>query len=194
MAPIPDTIGNVKLIHQQTPALCAELDRRLCGWVPDFTGTLLFLCVHDKLLLIRKKRGHGAGKINAPGGKIDAGETPVDCAVRETREEVGIHVRNPSLMAELRFIDRIDAQWYGYVFVANDYRGTPVESAEAEPFWVSTDAIPYADMWEDDRIWLPEILAGRPVRGDFLFESGKLLSYAMRGWLPSALPRRGDRQ
>ena len=38
------------------------------------------------------------------------------------------------------------------------------------------DAIPYGEMWEDDRIWLPEILAGRPVRGDFLFESGRLLS------------------
>ena len=51
---------------------------------------------------------------------------------------------------------------------------------EAKPFWVPLDAIPYAAMWEDDCIWLPEILAGRPVRGDFLFESGKLLSYALQ--------------
>ncbi len=163
-----------------TPRLRTELERRLRGWTPDFIGTLLFLCANGKLLLIRKKRGHGVGKINAPGGKIDVGETPRDCALREMREEVGIRALNPTPMAELRFVDRVDAQWLGYVFVAGDYRGKPVETAEARPFWVSLDAIPYGDMWEDDRIWLPEILAGRPVRGDFLFESGKLLSYALR--------------
>ena len=164
------------------PELREELETRLDGWRPEFTGTLLFLRAQGQLLLIRKKRGHGAGKINAPGGKIDGRESPLDCAVRETREEVGVRVLDAKLMAELRFVDRIDAQWFGYVFVATEYAGTPVETAEAQPFWVSINAIPYADMWEDDRIWLPEILAGRPVRGDFLFESGRLLSYALREW------------
>lgn len=164
------------------PALRAELDRRLQGWRPEFTGTLLFVCAHERLLLIHKKRGHGAGKINAPGGKVDAGETPLDCAVRETREEVGVRPLAPVLMAELKFVERVDAQWLGYVYLARDYEGDPVETAEANPFWVPLDSIPYGQMWEDDRIWLPEILAGRAVRGEFLFESGKLLSYELRDW------------
>ena len=164
------------------PALRAELEARLDGWQPEFTGSLLFVCAGARLLLIRKKRGHGAGKINAPGGKVDAGETPLQSAIRETREEVGVLALKPAHMAVLRFVDRVDPQWLGYVFVAGNYEGTPVETDEAQPFWVSLDAIPYAEMWEDDRIWLPEILAGRPVRGDFLFESGKLLSYALREW------------
>ena len=164
------------------PALRAELDRRLAGWRPEFTGTLLFVSTAGRLLLIRKKRGHGAGKINAPGGKVDAGETPLQSAVRETREEVGIRALAPAHMAVLRFVDRVDPQWLGHVFVARDYEGTPVETDEAQPFWVPLDAIPYDQMWEDDRIWLPEILAGRPVRGDFLFESGRLLSFALREW------------
>ena len=158
----------------------AELERRLQGWQPEFTGTLLFTVAGGELLLIHKKRGHGAGRINAPGGKVDAGETPLACALRETREEVGIRVRDASLMAELKFVDRVDAQWLGYVFVASEFEGTPVETPEARPFWVPLDRIPYHEMWEDDRIWLPELLAGRPVRADFLFESGKLLSYALR--------------
>ena len=164
------------------PSLRAELERRLDGWQPDYTGTLLFVRDGGRLLLIRKKRGHGAGKINAPGGKIDAGETPEESAVRETREEVGVRALNPVHMAVLRFVDRVDPQWLGHVFVAASHEGTPLETEEAEPFWVPLDAIPYAGMWEDDRIWLPEVLAGRPVRGDFLFESGKLLSYALREW------------
>lgn len=164
------------------PSLRAELELRLDGWQPDYTGTLLFVRDGGRLLLIRKKRGHGAGKINAPGGKIDAGETPEESAVRETREEVGVRALNPVHMAVLRFVDRVDPQWLGHVFVAASHEGTPLETEEAEPFWVPLDAIPYAGMWEDDRIWLPEVLAGRPVRGDFLFETGKLLSYALREW------------
>lgn len=163
-------------------ALQAELRRRLRGWQPRFVGTLLFLRAGGRLLLIRKKRGHGAGKINAPGGKLDAGETPLACALRETREEVGIEALDAKPMAELKFVDRVDDQWLGHVFVAGEYAGTPVETAEAQPLWVPLDAIPYDRMWEDDRIWLPEILSGRRVRGEFLFEAGRLLSYALGPW------------
>ena len=66
-------------------------------------ATLLFLIDRstDSVLLIRKKRGIGAGKINAPGGKIDPGETPAECAVRETREEVGLDLSDARLLGRL---------------------------------------------------------------------------------------------
>lgn len=159
------------------PALQSELRARLRTWRPDFAGTLTFVCVGGQILLIRKKRGHGAGKINAPGGKIDPGETPLACAIRETREEVGVEALNPSLMAELKFVDQADAQWLGYAFVARDFRGEPAETAEAEPFWAPLDQIPYDQMWEDDRIWLPKILAGQRIKAAFLFRAGKLLCH-----------------
>ena len=54
----------------------AELTRRLVDWRPDHIGTLTFLHQHGRVLLMRKKRGHGAGKINGPGGKLESGETP----------------------------------------------------------------------------------------------------------------------
>ena len=36
-------------------------------------ATLLFVCQGDEVLLMEKKRGHGAGLINGPGGKLEAG-------------------------------------------------------------------------------------------------------------------------
>jgi 8-oxo-dGTP pyrophosphatase MutT (NUDIX family) len=44
-------------------------------WEPSDIATLVFVFQSDQVLLIRKKRGLGAGKINAPGGKVDPGET-----------------------------------------------------------------------------------------------------------------------
>jgi len=57
-------------------------------WQPRERATLLFVIRGGEILLIRKLRGLGAGKINGPGGRIDAGETPLACAVREVEEEL----------------------------------------------------------------------------------------------------------
>ena len=45
-----------------------------------------------RLLLKRANRGISVGKWNAPGGKIEAGETPEECAQREVLEETGLSV------------------------------------------------------------------------------------------------------
>ena len=52
-------------------------------WQPDIEATLVFIHQGSRVLLIEKLRGIGMGKINGPGGKIDPGETPLECAVRE---------------------------------------------------------------------------------------------------------------
>ena len=161
-------------------ALLQELRQRLAGWRPQFIGTLMFIRDGHRVLLIRKQRGLGAGRINAPGGKVEAGESPLACAVRETREEIGVTVRQAALLAELRFVERVDQQWYGYAFVASDYDGVPTETVEATPHWFAADDIPYDEMWEDDRLWLPHVLAGRFVKANFLFESSAALAHELR--------------
>jgi 8-oxo-dGTP diphosphatase len=46
----------------------------------------LFVIRDGHILLIHKKRGLGAGKINGPGGRIDLGESPQECAVRKFKK------------------------------------------------------------------------------------------------------------
>lgn len=150
-------------------------------WAPEFVGTLMFVVSKQQVLLIHKKTGHGAGKINGPGGKIDPGETVVDCAVRETLEEVGIRALNPRCVLEMRFVEEDGPQWLGFACVANTYEGNPIESDEARPFWCGIESIPYSEMWPDDAIWLPRILSediSDPLVADFLFRDGVLLDYS----------------
>jgi 8-oxo-dGTP diphosphatase len=54
-------------------------------WTPRDRAVLLFVIRGGQALLIRKKRGLGAGKINAPGGRIEAGESPEEAAVHGAR-------------------------------------------------------------------------------------------------------------
>ncbi|MCA9510436.1 MAG: 8-oxo-dGTP diphosphatase [Myxococcota bacterium] len=140
-------------------------------WQPDEHATLCFVLRGRDVLLIRKKRGLGAGKINGPGGRLEPGETPLACAVRETREELGITPRGVEARGELRFQFTDGYRLHGHVFAARAFDGTPVETAEAAPLWTPVDAMPYEEMWEDDRLWFPHLLAGRWFDGRFLFDS-----------------------
>jgi 8-oxo-dGTP diphosphatase len=158
-------------------------------WRPDRVATLLFV-VHDgRILLIHKKRGHGAGKINGPGGMVEPGETPLACALRETFEEVGVQARGVTPLAELRFQDTDGTSLLGYAVLATDCDGTPHETAEAMPFWCPLGEIPYDAMWEDDRLWLPYLLDGAPVIGEFLMHGDRLIEHALRRTSAARLAR-----
>lgn len=140
---------------------------------------MLFIRQGDEVLLIRKKRGLGAGKINAPGGRLNPGETPLAAAVREVEEEVGLTPLEITPHGELRFEFVDGYRLLAHVFVARGHRGELVETDEALPFWCKLTALPYAEMWADDALWLPLVLAGRRIDGRFLFDGERMLGYAL---------------
>mgnify|MGYP001464149744 CR=1 FL=1 len=146
-------------------------------WVPEETATLMFVIKDEQILLIRKKRGLGAGKINGPGGRLEASESPEECAIRETREELIINPINVEFAGELFFHAEDMPRIHGFVFTATDYEGTPTETEEAIPLWFNIDEIPYGEMWEDDRHWLPQIIEGLRVDAWFTFAAESLLDY-----------------
>ncbi|HTE56424.1 MAG TPA: 8-oxo-dGTP diphosphatase [Kofleriaceae bacterium] len=153
------------------------------AWSPRERATLLYVIRNDQILLIRKKRGLGAGKINAPGGRVHDDEAPDRCAVREVQEELEVTPVGVEERAELsyQFVDGYSL--HVHAFVARDCMGHPQETAEAAPLWVPIEDIPYDQMWADDRIWMPLVLAGQRVRGWFLFEGDTLLGHRVTAGL-----------
>ena len=73
------------------------------AWKPTEYANLCFVMRGGQILLIRKKRGLGAGKINGPGGRLEKGETALESAVRETQEEVGVTPTGLEQIGELFF-------------------------------------------------------------------------------------------
>jgi 8-oxo-dGTP diphosphatase len=149
-------------------------------WEPGIRATLLFVVKDGRILLIEKKRGLGAGKINGPGGKIDPGETPIESAIRETQEELCVTPLNPRKCGELRFAMTMSPHILCHVFRADEVTGEPRETEEAIPLWTDVDAIPYARMWEDDRHWLPYLLCERGFLGRFVFREETMQSMDLR--------------
>lgn len=136
----------------------------------DWTeATLTYLIDGQDVLLIEKKRGHGAGNFNGPGGKLEDAETPKEAAVREFREETKIQVQDLEKVAELKFYFGGDPDQHVHVFITEDYEGSAEETEEARPEWFSIDNMPYSDMWPDDEVWMPKMFDGERFEAVFRF-------------------------
>ncbi len=143
-------------------------------WQGEMPATLMFVVQDGQILLIEKLRGIGKGKINGPGGKIDPGETPAQCVIRECQEELHITPKNPVKMGELWFAMSDIPDIHCHVFIATEFDGVPTATDEAIPVWTDIDKIPWERMWEDDLHWLPKMLEGRKFLGKFVFEVEKI--------------------
>jgi 8-oxo-dGTP diphosphatase len=147
------------------------------NWKPTEYANLCFVIRDGQILLIRKKRGLGAGKINGPGGRLEAGETAEQAAIRETQEEIGVTPTGLEHVGELFFQFLDGYKLHVAVFAASGCEGKLIETDEATPIWTDVGRIPYDEMWQDDPHWLPLVLKRTRFRGYFAFDVERLLSY-----------------
>jgi len=116
--------------------------------MPTNEATVCYLCAGGKVLLQRRAAGRlWAGRLNGPGGKIDAGETATTAIVREVQEETGVRLdaQRPAGSLDLRFGD------------------PPSQSLLVHVYGIHR--LPFDDLWPDMRYWLPLVLAGGKVSG-----------------------------
>jgi len=149
------------------------------NWAADLDATLLYVIRDERILLIEKKRGLGAGKLNGAGGKVDPGETDREAALREFEEELGATPLGAEKLGRVAFAVTSGDSILIHVYRADGLRGEPVETEEAVPVWASVDDMPYDRMWEDDRHWLPLLLEGRTFEVRTLFDGDRMLGFTM---------------
>ncbi len=143
-------------------------------FMPTF-ATLCYLWKRDRVLLLRKAEGlFGEGRWNAPGGKLLAGELPERGAAREMQEETGLKVNALRFCGLLNFYlgDKRELDQIVFVFSTKKSSGRVRDSREGELQWFPIKKMPYNEMWEDDRVWGPLLVAGKSFVGDFRFTDG----------------------
>jgi len=147
--------------------------------------TLCFILKNKKVLLQKKAKGRfGELKWNGPGGKLEGGETPEACVIREVKEETGLSVSNLKTCGTLHFYKdgkKDKPSIIVYVFLTDGFKGVPENLGEGELKWFEQDKLPFDQMWEDDRLWLPHVLAGKRVNGHFYFTGNfkKIFDYKL---------------
>lgn len=69
------------------------------------------------------------------------------------------------------FVDKDEWSQRSFGFVTNRWQGEPTASDELAPRWFDIDALPFDQMWEDARLWLPRALSGQFVDETYSFSS-----------------------
>ena len=147
-------------------------------------ATLCAILYNSQILLLKKSTGRfGEGKWNGAGGKLRSGENPIEGVIREVYEETGLKIKQPKHHGILKhyFGDRSKPAWVVHIFSAKEFLGKLMEGEEGILKWFPIEEIPYTEMWEDDRHWLPLLLDDKIFDGDFYFnkEATELHDYKL---------------
>lgn len=144
-------------------------------------ATLCYLKQNGKTLMIhriKKENDMHAGKWNGLGGKLEPGETPEECVIREVEEESGLRLENPKLRGVLTFPAFAEEEdWYAFVFVGTEFDGDLIDSQEGVLRWVPDDEVLDLNLWAGDRIFLPWLEGEKFFSGKFSYENGDLVAH-----------------
>ena len=108
------------------------------------------------LMLHRTKKKNDANhdKWLGIGGHIEPGETPMDCILREAREETGLHLEDCRYRGIVHFrSDRWEDEEM-YLFTATRFTGDIGPCDEGDLEWIDKDRLMSLTLWEGDRIFL----------------------------------------
>jgi 8-oxo-dGTP diphosphatase len=145
--------------------------------------TLCYLKRDGQTLMLHRSKRKGdihEGKWNGLGGKMEPGESPEECVLREVREESGLRLRDPRLRGVLTFPGFDGEQdWYVFLFTGTDFEGELKESGEGFLKWVPDDEVPRLPLWEGDKYFLGWLEQPYFFSGKFIYKTGKLENHSV---------------
>ena len=145
---------------EHVPRWIPSRPRMVTTTPPLKLATLVYALRDERVLLVRRNTEPNRGLWVAPGGKLEHGESPVECAVREMREETGLAIDRPVLRAVMTETSpRADYQWLTFIFVAWDFDGTFTPAPGVGEFrWVPVDEVTKLPIPPADAVFFPRLL------------------------------------
>lgn len=147
-------------------------------------ATLCYLRKNGKTLMLYRNRKPGdthKGKWNGLGGKLEAGETPEACSIREVKEESGLEVIDQQLKGVLTFpLFDGEEDWYVFVFLIKEFEGELGTCSEGDLAWIEDEKLLELNLWEGDREFLPWLEQEKFFSGEFVYKEKQLVDWQVK--------------
>lgn len=110
---------------------------------------------HKYLMLhrVKKEKDMNRDKWIGVGGKLEPGETPEECLLREVREETGLTLTSYLLRGIITFVSEEWGTEYMFLYTADGFSGRLSSCDEGELVWVDKNDIDKLNLWEGDRLF-----------------------------------------
>ena len=105
----------------------------------------------------KKKNDTNSGKWIGIGGKIEKGETPAECIIREVKEETGLSLKEPLYRGIIHFVSDVFESETMHLFTADKFEGEITECDEGDLKWIDKRKLSEYPMWEGDSLFLKQI-------------------------------------
>lgn len=143
-----------------------------------YASTACYLLKEDKVLLIKFNKKWG--QVYAPiGGKMEKGETPTECVIREFKEETGLELKNPKLKGISYWKDSTEG--IIFIYVAENFDGDLQESEEGRLEWVDIKELNNIKQFDMNTKFTRYVFEDGIFEGKFILDdSAKVLDYKIR--------------
>ena len=111
---------------------------------------------------VKKKNDINHDKWIGVGGGFEHGESPEECALRETFEETGLTLTDYRLRGIVTFDCEGQETLYMYLFTASAWTGELSECSEGDLEWVPKKKVYSLPIWEGDKLFFRLLEEGRP--------------------------------
>ncbi len=131
-----EEIYNGKILHVTKDTVLLEDGTEAIREVVHHPGgaCVVPLTESGEVLMVRQFRyPHHTETLEIPAGKLEYGEEPLTCAVRELKEEVGCETANMELLGSLFPTPAYDAEVI-YMYLASPVRELHTQSLDADEF------------------------------------------------------------
>lgn len=130
---------------------------------------------------IKKANDMHQGKWNGLGGKLEPGESPEECVIREIFEESGLIVKRLFFKGMITFPGFANEEdWYAFIFVIDQFEGELIDSPEGPLEWIEDSALLELNLWDGDKIFLKWLDQPDFFSAKFMYQDGKFIDYDVK--------------